>query len=595
MTSKSSVSLYAISRVLAVVGVLSLAACARSNVGTEYNGGYMATPTVDYVEGLDVYSAPHRDSFLNQLAMNYRSYAIYNARTSGYPDVGELFAQKAVAAFSGEVPYPESIDNWPIEDDNAAYDLMMAYNDMVELFQNDATVTQPELAAELQAKYDCWLSATASGQGATARECKTRFENTLVALRDCTGGRVINPVVTETTVEEMRVDSGRTVKRGAQIGTFYPETTNMSAMRGTNRARDGVIIVNNVNVPEHLINPEPVQPMVFNQNIYGGDKTLTDNSTRNSNNVKNAGNTSTVEKSDCPCAGKGGNGASQQSVQDNYQPISLTVNSNPVVLPSQGGNQVDVNVPVSVQGGTCNAAAVGGTCPQKVDVDCPCAKAAAEEKEITIVADGLVSRDEFIELMMTMRGELAAINARLDELAAKKNEPVERMRDETTVIKVQQIPVEPKQHVMEEVFEIRFDFDKAVIKPEYEDIIRQLAEVTQANRNVKISVVGHTDTSGSQAYNYALGGRRAEAVQKMLIERGIPASQIVAVSAGEEDLKVPTPDGVRNAENRRVRVVKEVTYTEPAGERYAPVADVNVEQFYTDCENGNCETEYQNW
>ena len=204
MTSKSNVSLYAVSRVLAVVGVLSLAACARSNVGTEYNGGYMATPTVDYVEGLDVYSAPHRDSFLNQLAMNYRSYAIYNARTSGYPDVGELFAQKAVAAFSGEVPYPESIDNWPIEDDNAAYDLMMAYNDMVELFQNDATVTQPELAAELQAKYDCWLSATASGQGATARECKTRFENTLAALRDCTGGRVINPVVTETTVEEMR-------------------------------------------------------------------------------------------------------------------------------------------------------------------------------------------------------------------------------------------------------------------------------------------------------------------------------------------------------------------------------------------------------
>ena len=581
MTSKSSVSLYAISRVLAVVGVLSLAACARSNVGTEYNGGYMATPTVDYVEGLDVYSAPHRDSFLNQLAMNYRSYAIYNARTSGYPDVGELFAQKAVAAFSGEVPYPESIDNWPIEDDNAAYDLMMAYNDMVELFQNDATVTQPELAAELQAKYDCWLSATASGQGATARECKTRFENTLTALRDCTGGRVINPVVTETTVEEMRVDSGRTVNRvrGAQIGTFYPETTNMSAMRGTNRARDGVIIVNNVNVPENLINPEPVQPMVFNQNIYGGDKTLNDNSTRNSNNVKNAGNTSTVEKSNCPCAQQnGGKGGSQQSVQENYQPISLTVNSNPVVVPSQGGSQVDVNVPVSVQG-----------------ADCPCAKAAAEDKEITIVADGLVTRDEFIELMMMMRGELAAINARLDELAARRNEPAERMRDETTVIKVQQIPVEPKQHVMEEVFEIRFDFDKAVIKPEYEDIIRQLAEVTQANRNVKISVVGHTDTSGSQAYNYALGGRRAEAVQKMLIERGIPASQIVAVSAGEEDLKVPTPDGVRNAENRRVRVVKEVTYTEPAGEKYAPVADVNVEQFYTDCANGECETEYQNW
>jgi hypothetical protein len=48
----------------------------------------------------------------------------------------------------------------------------------------------------------------------------------------------------------------------------------------------------------------------------------------------------------------------------------------------------------------------------------------------------------------------------------------------------------------------------------------------------------------------------------MLLGYGIPSSQIVAVSAGEKDLKVQTGDGVKNAENRRVRVVKEVHYTE---------------------------------
>jgi len=67
-----------------------------------------------------------------------------------------------------------------------------------------------------------------------------------------------------------------------------------------------------------------------------------------------------------------------------------------------------------------------------------------------------------------------------------------------------------------------------------------------------------------------LGGRRAEAVQKMLISYGIPASQIVAVSSGEKDLKVPTADNTPNADNRRVRVVKEVHYTEPA-DKPAPV------------------------
>ena len=158
--------------------------------------------------------------------------------------------------------------------------------------------------------------------------------------------------------------------------------------------------------------------------------------------------------------------------------------------------------------------------------------------------------------------------------------------EETTIIKVQQIPLEPKQHVMEEVFEIRFDFNKATIKPEYEDLIRKLVDATQNNKNIKVSVVGHTDTSGSKSYNYALGGRRAEAVQKMLINYGIPSSQIVAVSAGEEDLKVPTPDGTPNAENRRVRVVKETSFTEPAKMGAAPI--VTVEEYEEPCDGDDC-------
>lgn len=552
MRVQSDVSVFVITRVLAAVAVLSIAACANNKLSPDYSGT-VSTPTVDYVEGLDVYSAPHKDSFLNQLAMNYRSYAIYNARTSGFPDVGELFANKAVSAFSGEVPFPESLDNWQINDDNLAYDLNAAYNEMITLFQNDAVETKPEMAAELQAKYDCWLSAAATGQDKTARECRSRFEKTLTALRDCTGGRIISPIRQETVVTngevmvaeekpvvtntsgEVYVNTTKTVtSTGARsVGTYYPETGNMAAMRGANRTREGVIIVNNVNVPEHLINPEPVQPLVFNQNIYGGDKTINDNSGSNSHNVSNSANTT-----GCPCQ------------KEASAPANVMVNMPVPVL-----TEVDSSE------------------------DCSCED---EVEEITVVGEELVSRKEFIDMMMAMRAELAAINARLDKLKGKDYE-------EKTVIKVQQIPVEPKQHVMEEVFEIRFDFNKANIKPEYQELIKKLVDATQTNKNIKVSVVGHTDTSGSKSYNYALGGRRAEAVQKMLIEYGIPASQIVAVSAGEEDLKVPTPDGVRNAENRRVRVVKEVSYTEPAEARMVPVADVSVQEYVDSCDDGDCE------
>ena len=566
MRMQSGASVWVITRVMVCAVAFVAAGCATSNVDSEYSDGYVATPTVDYVERLDVYSAPHRDSFLNQLAMNYRSYAIYNARTSGHPDVGEMFANKAIAAFSGEVPFPESLNNWDVADDNTAYELSTAYNEMIEQFQNDASDTHPEMAAELQAKYDCWISAVASGQDKTARECRARFERTLTALRDCRGGKIVNkPLVanvateTTTTTNEMVVTSA---EQRASVPAYYPETSNMSAMRGANRTREGVIIVNNVNVPEHLINPVPVesqQPLVFNQNIYGGDKTLNDNRTktlndnRSDNSVANSNNT--VSRSNCPCANHEPSDG-QPMVMSNNQPVSVTVNGMPTVMPQ----------------------------PVPTPISCDCA--GEDYEEITIVADDLVSRQEFIDMMMAMRAELAAINARLDKLSA--GQPTPKDYDETTIIKVQQIPLEPKQHVMEEVFEIRFDFDKAKIKPEYDDIIRKLATVTQNNKNVKISVVGHTDTAGSAAYNYALGGRRAEAVQKMLIERGIPASQIVAVSAGEEDLKVWTPDGVPNAENRRVRVVKEVTYTDPNGGKMVPVANVAVEEFVEDCDGTTC-------
>ena len=175
-----------------------------------------------------------------------------------------------------------------------------------------------------------------------------------------------------------------------------------------------------------------------------------------------------------------------------------------------------------------------------------------------MIGDEVVKRDEFINMMMAMRAELAAINARLDEMNMNAGNNVVATSGEKTMIKVQQIPLEPKQHVMEEVLEIRFDFNESTIAPEYQELIKKLATATQENKNIKVSVVGHTDTMGTSNYNYALGGRRAEAVQKMLIKYGIPASQIVAVSAGEEGLAIPTPDNTPNADNRRVRVVKEI-------------------------------------
>lgn len=479
--------------VLTLVASVVLAGCAGTENTEEYT--VYETPTVDYVAGLNVKDAPHADSFLNQLAMNYRSYAVYNAKTSGYPDIAELFAQKAVTAFSGETPFPESLNSWQIADEADRFEIYTAYNDLINELQNDAQIEQPQLAAEAQAKFDCWISAASSGQNSTANECKKRFKTTLETLQNCSNGKVVAP----TYVKSENVAPAQPTEE-----KYYPETRRLNSMSGTSRTRDGVVIVNNVNVAPTLVQPVPVPskqkaqpPMVFNQNIYGGDETATDgdevfSGSDNFDTSEHWSNTRT------------------NSTSDAFNNSNTTTNTD------------SFNETISEPDGD------------------------------------YVSRDEFIALMMSMREELAAINDRLDNL----NKPMPAPNNEKTVIKVQQIPLEPQQRIMEEIFEIRFDFDKAIIKPEYEDVIRKLAATTQANKNVKVSVVGHTDTVGSDSYNYALGGRRAEAVQKMLIEYGIPSAQIVAVSAGKEDLKVWTPDNTPNAENRRVRVVKETQYTE---------------------------------
>lgn len=526
--------------VLVLVCVSFLGGC----VGTRGDGeNVYETPGVDYVERLDVYSAPHKDSFLNQLAMNYRSYALYNARTSGYPDVGELFAQKAIGAFSGERPFPESLDNWNINSDNERFEIYNSYNELMDVLKSDAVQLQPKLAAESQAKFDCWLSAAASGQGATALECKNRFFATMQALRDCIEGKSVVPVVENPGTSAVAASLPHASEQ------YYPETYSLSAMSGTSRAREGMVIVNNVNIPSNLVQVVPVpastptttsviaqgqpQPLIFNQNIYG----------------VNGGANEYEEK--------------EVIIEETQDADDVKKSSEPREL------VVNVHNELPDCDGDCDSPEM----PRELVVNV--------NHEMPEMRDDYVSRDEFIDIMMAMRADLAAINERLNAM-----EKAPMPNNEKTIIKVQQIPLEPKQHVMEEIFEIRFDFDQSSIKPEYEDLIRKLASTTQANKNIKVSVVGHTDTAGSSNYNYALGGRRAEAVQKMLIQYGIPSNQIIAVSAGEEDLKVPTPNNTPNAENRRVRVVKEVHYTEPpkAG---APIV---VEEYNEpDYESGDCE------
>jgi outer membrane protein OmpA-like peptidoglycan-associated protein len=70
-----------------------------------------------------------------------------------------------------------------------------------------------------------------------------------------------------------------------------------------------------------------------------------------------------------------------------------------------------------------------------------------------------------------------------------------------------------------------------------------------------IVVVGHTDLTGTDAFNDALARKRAETVRAVLIRRGIASDDIVAVGRGKREPAVPTADGVAEPRNRRVEIV----------------------------------------
>ena len=101
---------------------------------------------------------------------------------------------------------------------------------------------------------------------------------------------------------------------------------------------------------------------------------------------------------------------------------------------------------------------------------------------------------------------------------------------------------------------IFFDWDSAEVPAD----ARQTVEFVSRNaapcnwRN--FTVTGHADRSGGNEYNMGLSQRRADAVAALMTSMGIPAPSVHTAARGEEQPRVPTEDGVRELQNRRVEI-----------------------------------------
>jgi outer membrane protein OmpA-like peptidoglycan-associated protein len=117
------------------------------------------------------------------------------------------------------------------------------------------------------------------------------------------------------------------------------------------------------------------------------------------------------------------------------------------------------------------------------------------------------------------------------------------------------VPPPPPPAGARNEFIVYFDFDKSSLTPAARQILDEATAAYMQNKPVKISVTGYTDTVGTVAYNLALSVRRADAVRDYLKGKGVPVNAMDVEGKGKTNLRVPTPDGVREPQNRRVEII----------------------------------------
>lgn len=102
---------------------------------------------------------------------------------------------------------------------------------------------------------------------------------------------------------------------------------------------------------------------------------------------------------------------------------------------------------------------------------------------------------------------------------------------------------------------VYFDFDSWLLTATTRDALVRNADWLRKNPDVAITVEGHTDERGADAYNLALGEHRAKSALKYLVNLGIDVGRMEIVSYGEEK---PADDGKEEsawAKNRRVEFI----------------------------------------
>ncbi len=101
---------------------------------------------------------------------------------------------------------------------------------------------------------------------------------------------------------------------------------------------------------------------------------------------------------------------------------------------------------------------------------------------------------------------------------------------------------------------ITFGVDSSTVQPAFQDTLDRVASTLTQYEKTYVDVMGHTDSTGSDAYNQSLSERRASAVAGYLTSRGVQSARLATRGYGESQPKASNLDEAGRAANRRVEI-----------------------------------------
>jgi len=110
----------------------------------------------------------------------------------------------------------------------------------------------------------------------------------------------------------------------------------------------------------------------------------------------------------------------------------------------------------------------------------------------------------------------------------------------------------PDGDVVAIVTNINFDFDSAAIREDSRSKLARVINTLKENPGIRVRIEGHADSTGPADYNQGLSLRRAEAVRKYLVDRGISITRLSVDGKGEAEPLVSNDTRAGRAVNRRV-------------------------------------------